>query len=126
VAGILGHSDASGAEPMSPGKKKAPLKYAMQLPQYCWGQYFGRTEPQYQLPSKKVCGVGTNHFCTGLINLYQGRDERKDLARKQALGMAKQNIRYTQDYIAPYPNCPLHADVKRALLEVEALQAVAR
>lgn len=96
-----------------------PLKYALQLPSYCHGQYFGRTEPQYQLPPRSLCGVRTNHFCPGLGNLYEARDTQ-DRGRKQRLyNRAAGRFRDTLRNLEEYPNCPMRPEVESALMQAE-------
>lgn len=108
------------AEPMSPGKYKAPLKYAVRLPDYCGSQYFGRAGAQYQLPSRQLCGVRTNHFCGALVSLMQSQDEQSRVKRLNRLKHAEKEILYTQRGIADFPRCPLHPEVEAALTRVRA------
>lgn len=111
-------------EAMSPGRKQAPLKYALQLPPHCGFDYFGRTEPQYQRMPKELCGVGTNHFCGALINLMKARDETNAGKKGRLLKKAEKEILYTQRHIANHPRCPLHPEVEAALMEVKAHRQV--
>lgn len=106
------------AEPMSPGRYKAPLKYAVRLPDYCGSQYFGRSGPQYQLPPRELCGVRTNHFCGALVSLMQAQDEQSRVKRLNRLNHAEKEILYTQRGIADFPRCPLRPEVEAALARV--------
>lgn len=103
------------AEQMSPGRYKAPLKYAVRLPDYCGAQYFDRPGPQYQLPPRQLCGVRTNHFCGALVSLMQSQDERSRVKRLNRLKHAEKEILYTKRGIADFPKCPLHPEVEAAL-----------
>lgn len=109
-------------EPMSPGSYKAPLRYAVQLPPYCFGTFFGRTEPQYQLPSAQ-CGPFINHFCSALVFLMQAREAMDKNKKVSYLERAERAILYTKDGIAnpkPRPQCPMNRDVAKALAEAQA------
>ena len=117
LVGFSGESIAQ--EPMSPGSYKAPMKYAIQLPPYCFGQYFGRTEPQYW-PSRELCGVWTNHFCEGLVSLLKARETIDKKQKITYYGSAKTAIMYTKKGIEPYPRCPWHRDIAQALAEAQA------
>ena len=122
---FVGFDYSLALEPMSPGPHKAPLKYAIQLPLYCWGQYFGRIEPQYQLPPRQLCGVITNHFCPGLIYLYQAREELNPSKKKHYMSRARSGFLYTKNGIKQFPRCPLHQQLAPVLAEVEwALKAL--
>ena len=116
---LLSHlNSAMAAELMSPGPNKAPLIYALKLPQYCQGQYFGRKEPQYQLP-RELCGVGTNHFCEGLIRLYKARATTDRAKKAEHYRSAKRPVEYTKRWIADHPRCPLHPTVNQVLNEID-------
>lgn len=113
---LLGTAIAGAQEMMSPGSYKAPLRLAVQLPPYCWGQYFGRTEPQYQLP--RNCGPRINHFCGAFIKLFKAREEKEVRRKRKLLRRAERGILYTKNVIANIPNCPLHTVVDEALFLV--------
>lgn len=116
--GSVAQTSGTGGQP-----KKLPfgisMEYALRLPSYCHGQYFGRAEPQYQLPPRELCGIGTNHFCPGLASLDEARDTQ-DRGRKSRLyTMAAKRFRYTLRHIEKYPNCPLRPEVESVLLQTE-------
>lgn len=113
------YSESVIKEPMSPGRKSAPLKYALRLPNHCGWDYFGRTEPQYQRMPQKICGPVTNHFCGALILMMQAKDARDIKKKRQLLKIAEKEILYTKNGIAKYPNCPLHKEVNSALHQVQ-------
>lgn len=112
------------AETMAPGPYKAPLIYAMRLPQYCDGLYFrgkpSGKKPTKNLTSRELCGVGTNHFCPGLVALYQARDARDRNQKINFYNVAKKEMEYTKSWISDYPQCPLHPLVNRTLMEINA------
>ncbi|AFL75867.1 hypothetical protein [Thiocystis violascens] len=110
---------ADAAELMSPGKYKAPLKYALKLPKYCGHLYFGKEGAGYRMPSRELCGVGTNHFCGGLIALYQARAEKDRKKKPGYYRKAKKEVEYTKQWIADYPRCPLHPVVNNTLMEID-------
>lgn len=119
VLGLLVFFQAH-AEPMSPGRYKAPLKYAVRLPDYCGFHYFGHAGMQYRLPPREICGIHTNHFCGALVSLMQSQDESSRVKRINRLKAAEKEILYTQRGIADFPKCPLHAEVEAALARTRA------
>lgn len=114
-------SDAVGAgKLMTPGRYKAELKYGLMLPDYCGYNYFNRKGPKYHV-SRELCGVGTNHFCKGLIELYKARDAKKKKYKVIHYKQAKGHAEYTKRWIAKYPRCPLHKDVANVLMEANMM-----
>lgn len=120
AASLVAVSGYVQSEVMSPGKYKAPLKYAVRLPDYCGFQYFGRPGARYQLPQGQLCGARTNHFCGALVSLMQAQDEKSREKRLNRLKHAEKEILYTQRGIADFPHCPLHPEVEAALTRVRA------
>ena len=112
------HAQGVGGQPQKL-PFNTPLQYALQLPPYCHGQYFGRTGPQYQLPPRELCGVRTNHFCPGLANLYQARDTQDRGSKSRLYNRAAGRFRDTLRRIEDYPNCPLRPEVESALMQAE-------
>lgn len=115
---VGGQAGPAAAEAMSPGKIKAPLKYALRLPKFCGNDYFGRTGPQDMRPPRQLCGVRTNHFCGGLVSLMMARDEPNPVKKRNHYGRAEKRFLYTQRGIAEFPQCPLHRDVEAALMQL--------
>lgn len=118
IASMIFASDGMAASKlMTPGKYKAELKYGLMLPDYCGGLYFNRKDAAHRMPPREICGVYTNHFCSGLINIYKAREA---IGKKKVWFYkgAKKDVEYTKVHIEKYPRCPLHKDVNTALTEI--------
>lgn len=124
ISASLNLSESLAQEPMSPGRYKAPMKYAVQLPKYCWGQFFGRTEPQYNMPPQNICSPGMNHFCGALVDLMRARESMDKRQKAGYFRSAEKEILYTKRAMERYPQCPLRRDMERALAEAQAGLAV--
>lgn len=117
VAQSIGLTPASAQEIMSPGPYRAPIRYVLRLPKYCHGQYFDMSGPQYRI-SRELCGVGTNHFCPGLINLEQARESTDANKKARYYRKAQNHMEYTLRHIADDPGCPLLPTVNRLHEEI--------
>lgn len=115
----LGFNESPAREAMTPGKAKpVPIRYALKLPNYCYYQYFGRTEPQYRFP--KGCGPSMNHFCGGLVALLRARDSLDKKWKRHYYRLAEKEIGYTKRGIEQYPQCPLHPVVNQTYMEAKS------
>lgn len=103
----------------------APSEVA-QLPQFCWSQYVDDAEgPQYSI-SPRLCGVGMNHYCPGLVDLIRARrsfgDRKKLRDRLGHLNSALTNTTYTLRAMQNYPNCPIRSQVEATDAEVRVMR----
>ena len=91
------------------------------LPKFCYGQARvpNATGEEFNLPPS--CGPGTNHYCSGLIHLNRAKATGNRNKAVSELGQAEGDIRYTENWIKPYPNCPLRDHVAASRAEVNAL-----
>jgi hypothetical protein len=99
----------------------------LQLPQYCQWQ-MDRENPQFQAPQFRIthvfpnCGVGTNHYCPGLLAMVRanrpGADRRH---RGYWIERAGAEFLYTSRAIKPYPNCGLHGPLDESLRKLEVM-----
>lgn len=95
--------------------RHAPVTQVMLLPRFCWGQYLGYRQPQYNIPHSS-CGAGMNHYCQGLIFLNMGERTFDNPGKKQALYQrAKRSFVYTLRWMKEFPYCPIRADVEASL-----------
>lgn len=95
-----------------------------QLPMFCYRQMgvADATGPQYGIP--EGCGPGMNHYCPGLVKLIRAK---KELDRKKALpllGSVETDVRYTLEWMKPYPKCAIRGHVEATKTEVERLKAL--
>lgn len=95
-------------------KYKAPAAIIASLPQYCWSQYVDGLEknPAYQIQG---CGVYTNHFCPGLVEIAQARTAREPARKKELLQSAKKNMEYTLHFTEQIPSCMLRPEAQAHL-----------
>lgn len=92
-----------------------------QLPKFCYGQARvpNATGPEFNLPPS--CGPGVNHYCSGLIHLNRAKATGNRNKAVSELGQAENDIRYTEDWIGRYPNCPLREHVAASRATVNGL-----
>lgn len=95
------------------------------LPRFCWHQFMGNRfqGPEFEIPYAS-CGVGTNHYCPGLVLL--GRANRAfnmQMKRGYLLG-AQNQVGYTVTALQRYPRCPIRAQVQQTyqLIQLELSQ----
>ena len=109
-------SGVAGAAPYS----VAPVMEYTQLPKFCWGHFNDELEgEQYYIPR---CGVGTNHYCDGLLSLQRSKKANDIYARKAMLASAKKDTLYTIGYIkrdGVLESCPISPHVQQTLQEIE-------
>ena len=96
------------------------------LPHFCWAQFSNARGPQFSMPPKKLCGSGTNHYCSGLANLLRAKRNISDSAKNRSanLNRAKSRTLYTVKALERYPNCPIRGHVQSTLMEIEALERI--
>ena len=93
----------------------------VQLPKFCWGKWTNYKGPEYEI-SRKLCGVGTNHYCPALVELLRAnRSFGNTKARRGYLGAARQGTLYTLKAIEGYPNCPIRGHAEGTLHLVDPL-----
>lgn len=90
------------------------------LPKFCWAHMKvpGATEPEYRMLN---CGVGTNHYCGGLIKLIRAKSPAVKEDRVSMLRGALTNVRYTWDHIKDDPKCSIRNHVAETQAEIEGL-----
>lgn len=93
-----------------------------QLPLFCYGQMEvpGATGPQYAIPDG--CGSGMNHYCPGLVKLIRAKKEFDKRKALSLLGSAETDVRYTLNWMKPFPNCAIRGHVEATKAEVERLK----
>jgi len=110
------------------GVKDPPSAFEMaQLPQYCQWQ-FNRDKPQFQAPQFQInrvfpnCGVGTNHFCPGIVAINRANQPGADPDhRRYWTERASGEFEYTARAIKSYPDCRLHEPLSRYKKQVESM-----
>jgi len=93
-----------------------------QLPLFCYRQLgvAGATGPQYGIP--EGCGAGMNHYCPGLVRLIRAKKEPDRRKALSLLGSVEADVRYTLDWMKPYPNCPIRGHVEATQAEIKRLK----
>jgi hypothetical protein len=93
-----------------------------QLPHFCWAymQVPGATGPAYSIP-KSECGYWTNHYCPGLVYLIRFKSSANKSQQLSLLGLADEQIRYTEKGIKDYPRCTIRQHVAASRAEVNTL-----
>ena len=99
----------------------------VRLPQYCQWQ-FNRDKPQFQAPQFRInrvfpnCGVGTNHFCPGIVAINRANRPGADRDhRKYWTERARAEFQYTARAIKTYPDCGLHEPLRKYMNQVESM-----
>jgi hypothetical protein len=97
-----------------------------QLPRFCWAQFNvpNATGPEFGFPPQTQCGPAMNHYCPGLAQLIRVKRATKKGERFSNLWQADANIRYTENAIKDYPNCPLREHIAASRAEVNHLMSV--
>lgn len=92
-----------------------------QLPKFCWEQ-LGMPNAVGADYRPLMCGPGTNHYCPGLVWLIRAKATRDIQRKKSLLSTAANDVKYTEEWIAKYPNCSIRRHVQATKAEIEALQ----
>jgi len=104
------------AEPYS----QAPVTEYTQLPKFCWGQY--NDQLQGEEFWFRGCGVGANHYCEGLLDLWRSK-KTKDPGRKKLLLMsAKRDTKYTLYWLErekAQGTCSITAHIEATMREID-------
>lgn len=91
---------------------RPPLLEALQLPEYCHGQFI----PEFaSVPSKNMpaCGGRMNHLCPGLVLLNRASNPSLPKSvRRDMLTAARGDFEYSLSAITP--TCPILGEVKAA------------
>jgi hypothetical protein len=97
-----------------------------QLPRFCWGslQVPNAVGPEFNFPPQTQCGPAMNHYCPGLIQLIRAKHASKKADRFSNLWQADANIRYTENAIKDYPNCPVRDHIAASRADVNNLMTV--
>ena len=95
-----------------------------QLPKFCYGRGWvpNADGPEFNMPPE--CGVGTNHYCSGLLHLVRAKSTTNKSTRRTELGLAENDIRYTEEWTAPYPSCSIREHIQASKAEVKRLIAL--
>lgn len=94
------------------------------LPQFCLAQYTKEFQgPPYEIPDE-LCGVGTNHYCEGLLDIIRANRSTKIDAKRAYLRKAKVNTEYTVGGIERWgtPKCPITEHVQKTLRQIQSLE----
>ena len=98
----------------------APVTEYMLLPKFCWGHFNDDLQgEEYYIPR---CGVGTNHYCDGLLDLQRSKKARNATDRRIMLVKAKTNTVYTVGWLQReglMASCPITSHVQQTLQEIE-------
>lgn len=122
IAGLAGAVSNSPAVGATYGNQKVTELEVAQLPKFCWRglQVPNATGPEFDIPISD-CGYGMNHYCSGLVNLIRARGAAAKGAPVGFLQRALTDIRYTEDAMKSYPQCPVRGHVENSKAEVERL-----
>jgi len=116
AAAALTLSAAAAAAPYS----QAPVTEYTLLPKFCWGQFNDElVGEEYWIAG---CGVGTNHYCEGLLDLQRSKKAKNLDQRKMMLGRAKTNTVYTIGWIQREgftATCKITPHVQQTMKEIE-------
>ena len=94
----------------------------VQLPKFCWRQMGANvTGPEFSIGN---CGPGMNHYCAGLVALMRAKGATSKGQRLSMLGLADTNVRYTENWMKDYPNCPIRDHVAASRVEVNHLMTI--
>ena len=91
------------------------------LPKFCWAQIEvpNARGPEY---SPQGCGVGTNHYCPGLVKFIRAKrlaDKQKMVAM---LAGVENDIKYTEGWIKDYPKCSIRSHLESTKTELQKLR----
>lgn len=116
AASVMLMSGVAGAAPYS----VAPVSEYTLLPKFCWGHFNDDLKgEQYYIPG---CGVGTNHYCDGLLDLQRAKKTKNVHQKKPMLARAKRDTLYTIGWLereGVMGSCPISPHVKQTLQEIE-------
>ena len=103
----------------------SPLEIAL-LPHFCWAQLKvpNAVGPEFNFPPTGQCGPGMNHYCPGLAQMIRAKHAVNKAERFSNLWQADANIRYTENAMQGYPNCPLREHVAGSRAEINNLMNV--
>ena len=95
---------------------------AIQLPQFCWGQYLdGFDGGPYTIPWIE-CGPFMNHYCPALLELKHAMAPlTKKGTRLNGLNATKREVQYTLNGMKEYPACPIREHVLGTQRQVDQL-----
>jgi len=103
----------------------APVTEYMQLPKFCWGHFNDDLRgEEFYIPR---CGVGTNHYCDGLLSLQRAKKARDVGQKKGLLAAAKRDTLYTKGWIERegfVGTCFITSHVQQTLQEIELLHQI--
>jgi len=96
----------------------------IRLPKFCYAQAGvpNATGPEFNLP--RDCGPGVNHYCSGLIHMLRAKASGNKGKVLAELGLADNDIRYTEQWISNFPGCSLRDHVATSRGEVNGLLTV--
>jgi len=94
------------------------------LPKFCYGQAQvpNATGAEFNIPAS--CGPGMNHYCSGLTHLIRAKASGGKGRVQAELGLAENDIRYTEEWIRNLPSCPLRDHVAASRAEVNGLRSI--
>jgi hypothetical protein len=95
----------------------------MLLPQFCWGQFnpaFKGKGAQYDISQFPNCGVGTNHYCPGLVAINRANRDYK--RRGYWIRVAEDQIGYTVRSLSKHPQCALNPHVEQTASRLRVMK----
>ena len=95
----------------------------MLLPQFCWGQFnpaFKGKGAQYDISQFPNCGVGTNHYCPGLVAINRANRDYK--RRGYWIRVAEDQIGYTIRSLSKHPQCALNPHVEQTASRLRVMK----
>ena len=95
----------------------------MLLPQFCWGQFnpeFKGKGAQYDISQFPNCGLGTNHYCPGLVAINRANRDYK--RRGYWISVAEGQIAYTVRSLGKYPQCGLKPHVEQTASRLRVMK----
>lgn len=95
-----------------------------QLPTFCWTQMGvpNVSGPEFNFP--RACGPGMNHYCPALVHLIRAKKTFKKGDKARKLLDADIMVRYTENAIQKYPDCPVRQHVEATRAEIRSLMTM--
>jgi hypothetical protein len=92
-----------------------------QLPRFCLAQFEVPGAGGDEFKISRDCGDFTNHYCPGLIYFIRGKMSGTKAKALPLIGIADNDVAYTERGIANYPRCPIREHVEATRAEINHL-----
>jgi len=93
----------------------------VQLPKFCWSAFENSlVGPEFNIPPG--CGVGSNHYCYGLLDLMRAKKAKTPAQKRPYLSAAKTNTVYTLSAFKReglLATCPITAHAEGTMREID-------